>query len=213
MNATDESARIPGARPPAPTAVAPPRHGPPALSQAAGRTLQTLRTRLPLLRYRIERLGLAGLGGLAALIATFGIGLFVLLPAHRSIVALSDQLARGEPASRVQPAGGEPALLASLPTRAQIPAVLGQILVAAGAAGVSLDQGRYAYDPPHSGRLGRYSLEFPVKAPYPNVRDFIDRTLRSVPAAGLAKLRIKRKDVGSTRTQADIGFVVYLRGN
>lgn len=182
-------------------------------SSAATRALVELRTRLPMLRYRVERLGPSGLAGLGALAATLGVAVFLWLPTHRATTELSARLAQGAPAAEVQAHGVDPTVIASLPTRAQVPAVLGQILVAANAAGVALDEGRYAYDPPHGGQLGRYSLEFPVTAPYPNVRDFIDRTLQSVPAAGLEKLRIKRKDIGSTTTHADIGFVVYLRGS
>ena len=59
--------------------------------------------------------------------------------------------------------------------------------------------------------MGRYELEFPVKAPYPNVRDFINRTLSAVPAAGLDKLRIERKVVGDPVVSADIRFVVFVR--
>jgi hypothetical protein len=184
-----------------------------ALSRVTDRSLQFVRTQLPALRWHIERLGAAGLGGLAALLATVGVAVFLLRPEHQSVVALNAQLARGGPMIPAHSIDSPQTLAAALPTRAQIPAVLGQVLIAAHQAGVSLETGTYAYQPPHADRLGRYSLEFPVKAPYPNIRDFIDRTLRAVPAAGLEKLRIKRSDVGATTTNADIGFVVYLRGD
>jgi hypothetical protein len=59
--------------------------------------------------------------------------------------------------------------------------------------------------------VGRYELEFPLKAEYPKVRDFINRTLNAVPSAGLDKLRIERKAVGDALVNADVRFVVFVR--
>ena len=36
--------------------------------------------------------------------------------------------------------------------------------------------------------------------------------LAAVPALGLAKLHVERKNVGDTLVSADVGFVIYLRG-
>jgi hypothetical protein len=168
---------------------------------------------IPQLQYQLLRVGPAGLTGLAALIVAAIAAVVVWLPAHNAGVALRTELlhsaVHGQGSSA--PAGINH-LVAALPTRAQIPAVLGQMLVEADKAGVALDHGHYDFRPPQSSALGRYAFEFPVRGSYPNVRDFIDRTLTEVPAAGLEKLRIERKSVGDTLINADIGFVVYVRG-
>ena len=52
----------------------------------------------------------------------------------------------------------------SLPTRAQIPTVIGQIYAQAQTAGVSVDKGRYAYVPAKAGAIARYEVELPVTA-------------------------------------------------
>jgi hypothetical protein len=92
-----------------------------------------------------------------------------------------------------------------------MPVVIGQVLQQASLAGVALDIGHYAYSPPKTGNVGRYEIEFPLKAEYPNVRDFINRTLKAVPSAGLDKLRIERKAVGDALVNADVRFVVFVR--
>jgi hypothetical protein len=79
-------------------------------------------------------------------------------------------------------------------------------------AGVSLEVGHYAFIPAKAGNVGRYEFEFPLHASYQQVRDFINRTLTAVPAAGLDKLRIERKSVADQAVNADVRFVVFVRG-
>jgi hypothetical protein len=168
---------------------------------------------LPHVQYRIARLGVVGQAGLAALLAAAVFALSALLPAQQALQTASADLARARNAPiQASVEQGAPQLLASLPTRAQIPAVIGQIFTEAKEAGVSLDTGHYLYTPAKGGEIARYELEFPVKASYPQIRSFIDRTLSAVPAAALGKLRVERKAVGDAVVAADIGFVVFVRG-
>jgi len=104
-----------------------------------------------------------------------------------------------------------PRLVESLPTRNQIPAVIGLIYAQAKEAGVPLDTGHYVFSPPKASTLARYDVDFPVKASYPDIRKFINHTLTAVPAAALAKLHVERKTVGDPIVNADIGFVVFVR--
>src|SRR5207302_1393893 len=92
------------------------------------------------------------------------------------------------PAAPVLAGAGAPRLVESLPTRNQIPAVIGLIYAQAKEAGVPLDTGHYVFSPPKASALARYDLDFPVKASYPDIRKFINHTLTAVPAAALAKL-------------------------
>lgn len=167
----------------------------------------------PQLQYQIIRVGPAGQLGLAALVAAATIAASVLLPARHAIETLNADIAQ---AQRPHAAGtvdqGVPGFVASLPTRQQIPTVIGEVFQQARQAGVPLDTGHYAFSAPKAGSLGRYDLDFPVKAGYPNVRDFIDRTLTAIPAAGLAGLHVERKAVGETVVNADIRFVIFVRG-
>jgi hypothetical protein len=168
---------------------------------------------IPQLQYQVTRLGVAGQAGLAALTAAVAIAVAVLLPAWHSMQGLTANLAHAQHG----PSGysieqAVPHLMASLPSRAQIPAVVGEVYAQAKAAGVPLDNGRYVYSPARSGSVASYDLEFPVKgAAYPALRTFINKTLAAVPAASLAKLQIERKAIGDQAVNADIGFVVFVR--
>ena len=170
---------------------------------------------VPHAQYQLTRLGALGMTGLAAMFAAVVIGLGALIPGQNAIRALDADIARAKqhhPPSEVTPEEGVGRLVAALPTRGQIPAVIGLVLQQAQQAGVPLDVGHYAFVPAKSGGVGRYELEFPVHASYPQVRDFINRTLTAIPAAGLDKLRIERKTVADQAVNADVRFVVFVRG-
>ena len=160
---------------------------------------------VPQLHYRIMRLGTAGQAGLAALVGA-------LVPAYHALQTLNADITRAQhPGAVNNIEQAIPHLVASLPTRAQIPVVIGQVVTQAKEAGVSLDKGHYLYVPPKSGAIARYELEFPVKAGYPEIRSFINRTLGAVPAVALSKLHVERKAVADPLVNADIGFVVFVR--
>jgi hypothetical protein len=176
------------------------------LREAAGQLV-------PQLQYQIARLGIAGQAGLAACVAAVVLSIAALVPAYRAVQGLHEDLVRAQhapnPATIV---GSVPQLVASLPTRAEIPAVIGQIYAQAQSAGVSVDKGRYAYVPAKAGAIARYEVELPVTAPYPAIRTFINGTLTAVPAASVEKLRLERKAVGEQAVKGDIAFVVFVRG-
>lgn len=166
----------------------------------------------PQLQYQIARLGPAGQVGLAGLVAALVFAASALLPARHALDALSANISRAQhPSAAFTADQAAPRLVESLPTRNQIPAVIGLIYGKAKEAGVTLDTGHYVYSPPKAGALARYDLDFPVKASYPDIRNFINHTLTAVPAATLAKLHVERKTVGDPVVNADIGFAVFVR--
>ena len=167
----------------------------------------------PLAQYQLTRLGPTGMAGVGASVAAAVIGVFALLSLRTANESLNAEIlrARHRPEVAVTPEQGLIRAVAQLPTRTQIPAVLGQVLSQAKAAGVALEKGQYTYVASSAGGFGRYELEFPVKAPYPGVRDFINRTLTHIPAAGLDKLSIERKVVGDTQVNAQVRFVIFTR--
>jgi hypothetical protein len=166
----------------------------------------------PQTQYQIARLGPAGQTGLLALVVAAVLAVSALMPARNAIETLNADIARAQHLPQGVTQQSVPHLVQTLPTRAQIPAVIGVVVEQAKAAGVPLDSGHYAYSAPKSGEVARYALEFPVKAGYPNIRDFINRTLTAVPAAGLEGLHVERKAVGDTVVNADIRFVIFVRG-
>ena len=169
---------------------------------------------IPELRYRVMRLGLPGIAGLMSLAAAAILVVVLLIPAHQSIESLTTQLSQAAtPAPLPATSTLSPRQFAgSLPSRGQVPALLGTVLAQANDAGVVLEQGKYTFTPAAADHLARYSFEFPIKAEYANVRAFINKSLTAIPALGLDKLHIARKNVGDTAVSAEVGFVIYLKG-
>ena len=155
---------------------------------------------LPMLRYQVSRLGVVATLGIAAFVIAAAAAAFLWLPAQRSVLALDQQL---RSVAQLKPIAGPvdqtPQRFAStLPLRAQVPALLGTVMAQAASAGVALDKGTYVYSPASGNRLAHYLFEFPVKADYASVRAFIDKSLLAVPALGLDKLHVERKNVADT---------------
>jgi len=163
--------------------------------------------------YQLTRIGPAGVAGVSATIAALIIAMTALVSGRNAIDGLTAQIARAQHSANpaLTPQDGISHVVAALPKREEIPAVVGVVLQQAREAGVSLDKGVYTYSPARAGSVGRYELEFPVKAEYPNVRKFINLTLTAIPAASLEKLHIERKVVGDAVVNADVGFVVFVR--
>jgi len=196
--------------------VAPPPAALPVASRTAlqARAEQMLVRAVPQVKYQLMRVGPAGLTGIGVLLAAAVASIVLLFPAHRSVLALRDELTKAGHSmpSSVKPEQSPQQFAASLPTREQIPAILGTVLAQATEAGIDLPQGRYTFSPATSNRLARYTFEFPVKGDYSNIRGFINKSLAAIPALGLDKLHVERKTVGDTVVSADVGFVIYLRG-
>lgn len=67
---------------------------------------------------------------------------------------------------------------------------------------------RFAADP-HS-RLTTWQIALPVKATYPQVRQFIEQLLLAIPFASLDELRFKRDAISSPMLEVQLRFSLYL---
>ena len=168
----------------------------------------------PELRYRLTRLGVPGIAGLLSLGTALVFVIVLLIPSHQSIESLTAQLSRAGQSGPVPAAQtlSPHKFAGTLPSRGQVPALLGTVLTQAKEAGLVLEQGKYIFTPAAGNHLARYSFEFPIKADYTRIRGFINKTLTAIPALGLDKLHIERKNVGDTAVSAEVGFVIYLKG-
>lgn len=168
---------------------------------------------VPQARYQLTRLGPAGVVGAASSAMAAIVAAMALFSLQTGNDNLKSQILQAQHHHTVSitPEQGLTRVVAELPTRAQMPAVLGQVLQQAQEAGIDLNKGQYSYSPASKGEVGRYELDFPVTAQYPAVRDFINRILTRIPAAGLHKLTIQRKVIGDPQVNADVRFVVFIR--
>jgi hypothetical protein len=92
-----------------------------------------------------------------------------------------------------------------------MPQVLGILLQQADAAQLSIDTAKYEISTSKSGALIRHRIAFPVEGSYPQVRQFIDATLRALPELAINDLSITRKAIGDPTVEAQIRMTIFTR--
>ena len=201
---------------PAATALAVARTGAPARFGAITSAARTALVRTgPMLMYRLNRLGHTGTAGAGLILFAMVFLMSGVLPQQRELSELQSQI---QAARKAGPAS-EPApvrlnrFMGSLPNRSELPVIVGKVFTLAGAAQVTLDRGKYEVAPMRSGQLAQYPTTFPVKGSYPNIRQFIDSVLMTVPSAALEGMRVERKSVGEESVSADLRFAIFVRNN
>ena len=171
---------------------------------------------LPFVFWALGRTGRTGLIGMALIAAS---GIF-FLSTHSALVGevndLKDQLdaARARPSTvAASRPSDEPArLVGELPTRVEVPALLGTLVAQAEQAHLSIDTGKYEVSTTKASGVTRYHVSFPVTGAYVQVRAFIDSVLTALPAAAISELSIERKQVGDGSVEAQLRLTLYTRG-
>ncbi|MGH8135178.1 MAG: hypothetical protein ACRER4_02425 [Steroidobacteraceae bacterium] len=161
-------------------------------------------------------IGLVGLGLLGlALVSVWT----VVLPQRDGLAGLREELAAAQartgngPSALATPARQSADFMDKLPSRRDVPAILGVVLQQAEAANLSLENGSYEWRAGKDGGPGQYRIALPVHGSYPSIRQFVEATLVAAPAVALDSLHIARQDVGQSAVDADVSFVIFLRGS
>jgi len=162
--------------------------------------------------YQLRRLGTTTLAGIAAMVAAATMFLAYNLPQGHAVTALQGQLTRLATSGATVATTPKGATLAALPPRREAPEVVAKVYEEAKAAGIDLPRGQYEYVPARDGVAARYRMTFPVRASYPQIRSFLDRTLIALPAVAVEGLRLERKSVGDGTVEAEVKLAAYVRG-
>jgi hypothetical protein len=210
------SAPVPAAVAAAAQAAVPPARRSDALAVARRLSARAVNEWAPRLAWRLGRTGRTGLAGLALLVASALFLVSTQLEIAGQVEQLRDDLAgararavHAPPVAQTDPVSS----LRALPTRGSMPAVLGVLLKQADAAHLSLDTGKYEMTASKAGAIVRYKLSFPVTGPYPQVRQFIDSTLKEMPMVAISELAIERKTIAEGAVEAQIRMTVYTRAS
>ena len=184
----------------------------PALAHRVASRLGT--TWLPRAAWTVGRTGRAGLVGLGLLLAAALFLVSTYLQVSRDVDALRADVAaaRTRAPSDVRDEEVRPASpLQALPTRAEIPAILRQLFGKATEARLAVDIARYELGAAKAGGVVRYQVAFAVTGPYPQVREFLDSTLETMPAVAISSLALERKSIHDGNVEAQLRMTVYAR--
>jgi hypothetical protein len=169
---------------------------------------------LPRVAWSVSRTGRPGLIGLALLLASALFFFSTHLKVAEQAGALRAELATARARAAAAPlvAVSDPArTLRDLPRRAEMPALLGLLLQQADAAGLTIDTGKYEMNSTRTGAVVRYVVSFPVTGPYPKLRQFLDATLKAMPAVAISELSFERKTIADGAVAAQIRLTVFTR--
>ena len=78
------------------------------------------------------------------------------------------------------------------------------------ASRVHLRQGEYRLEPA-GGSLAAYRVTLPVRASYPQLRQFVGRVLKDMPTTSLDAVRFDRKKAADAELEAQVRLTIYLR--
>lgn len=87
---------------------------------------------------------------------------------------------------------------------------LGKLVVLAENRGLSLNDGEYKATRDKMGKLVRYQMTFPVKGPYPQIRQFLTDLPGALPVVALENVQFERQKVADPNVEAKIKLVLYL---
>lgn len=168
---------------------------------------------LPQIAWAVGRTGRAGLAGIALLGASGMFYLFTHRPVMHEVAQLRSDLAEARArAAHAPSASGEPArAVRDLPARTEMPQVLGVLLEQADHAQLTIDTAKYEIGATKSGAVVRYNMAFPIAGPYPKVRQFIDATLKEIPALAIDSVSITRKTIGDETVEAQVRMTIFAR--
>ena len=164
----------------------------------------------------LERhLGVAGVAGIALLVACAAFSAAGLRPALAERAALRAELERAASGGAAAQPGrfAEEALAGfygMLGGRDEAAAALRSVFDAAAVEGLAVELGEYRLAPQPGSKLLRYQIVLPVKGSYGAVRRFVARALNDVPGLALEGLDLRRESVSASAVEARVQLSLYL---
>jgi Tfp pilus assembly protein PilO len=171
---------------------------------------------LPRAAWTVSRTGKPGLVGIALL---FAAALF-LVSTHLRLVGEVEAMRADLAATQLRARTTAPEKIAipatamrAFPARTDTPAMLRQLFRTATRARLAVDSARYEINATKSSGVIRYQIAFPVRGPYPQIREFIDATLATMPAVALNDLLLERKSIADGNVEARLRMTLYTRSD
>ena len=165
----------------------------------------------------LRRLGTAGVLGIGVLLACAGFWASSLKPAQDELAAQRFAFQRMQTRTLYQPtsvAGGRAEDLRRFhnlfPPAERLTDEVERLHRMARRAGLDLAQGEYRLERRSAG-LWAYRVTLPVRGSYPQLRDFLNATLKDMPVAAVDGLRFERKRAAETQLEAQVRVTLYVR--
>lgn len=167
------------------------------------------------LRRMANRLGAAGLAGLALLAAALLLEFAGTAPVRAHVAeqrlalqSLHARIAARAPAAAPAVAVAHP--LAALPPTGEAAQQLGELERLARAHGIVLPRGQYNAAAQAGTTLVRWQIALPVEATYPALHAWLAAALERLPNLALDEIKLKRERIESRTLQAELRLSLYV---
>lgn len=169
----------------------------------------------------LQRLGRAGVIGMALLAFSLGLAASSVWPSWQELQRLRAKAAAARESLRTaaahapgpdeSPAGQLRAFYAIFPPHTEASGSLSHLFAAAAQTKLQLSRGEYAIVTDRQTGLVLYRMTLPVRGSYAQIREFVAASLQAVPALALDELTFERRSISETQVQARIRLTLYLR--
>ena len=184
-----------------------------------------METVLKRMRWRSQRvireLGAAGIAGFVILLGCALLAVLVLVPTRRDAERVA---AAARTSSKQQSVAGNrpsPPILAeqqlahfygALPPISQLHAITRSIIAAGQRQGVNVSEGEFKLVSDDSSPVLRYQMTLPLKAEYPQTREFIRDAMQVAPTLALEAVSFRRDNAAETALDTRLQLALYLLG-
>jgi type II secretion system (T2SS) protein M len=166
----------------------------------------------PLARLRHE-LGPLGLAALLLFAAAAAFHLIVLKPLQARTAVMEERVARQGPRSEApHPASSADKLNSVydfLRSEGETTDWLAKLHGIGAATGVQLKSASYRSQPTES-RIQRYEIVVPVSGSYPQIREFLRRSLAEIPVLSIDQLTLRRESRNDGSLQAELRMTLHM---
>ena len=160
-----------------------------------------------------HELGALGLGALLLLAAVAMFHFAVTGPMRERNAELQARVAGQASAAQARPAASTPAKVAAvydfLRKDEQATDWLAKLHGIGTATGVQLKSASYRTQPTE-GRIVRYEIVLPVAGSYPQIREFLKRSLAEIPVLSVDQLTLKRASRDDGAVQAELRMTLHM---
>jgi Tfp pilus assembly protein PilO len=158
----------------------------------------------------VERIGLMGMASIVLLVGALLFSSFVIQPLEERGARLHERASRNLPAAAKQGEmrGAEKvgAVYQFLEKEEEVTDWLAKLHGIGAATGVQLNSASYRTQGTDA-RIVRYEIVLPVSGSYPQVRDFLKRSLAEIPVLSLDSFSIKRNE---KTLQAELRLTLHM---
>ena len=158
----------------------------------------------------VERIGTAGVAAIALLAAALAFSNFVVRPLEgRNSLLIETSARHGRKADASVSGEKVAAVYAYLQKEEGTTDWLAKLHGIGTATGVHLKSASYRTQAAE-GRIVRYEIALPVAGSYPQIREFLKRSLAEIPVLSLDQISLKRENRNDGAVQAELRLTLHM---